>query len=332
MFVAQSALTIDREYVPGLGEEVFDTLTRKTYKGDGYTKVKNLVPLDGGTATVFPVAAEVEYNNSNSGLAADNVQAAIDETYQFAQSIDTELGAHLTDTTAHSADAIVYNPALAGEVIATNVQAALDQHFLDTTAHTAGHIPFVPTPTIPSNNVQAAIQAVDTEIQNILAGGIVEAVDISFNPTAPITATNVQAAVDQAASLANQAKTTADTANTNITAHMIDTLDAHTASAIKYVNSGVITDVFDVQAALDKLATMIGGGTSAKYSSPVGNGSAFFYVINHNLGTRNVLVQLYQNTGPYAQIECDIERTDNNNVTLRFATPPTTNQFNVVIG
>jgi hypothetical protein len=332
MLVAQSALTINLDYVPGLGEEVFDTQTRKTYKGDGYTKVRNLIPLDGGTATVFPIAAEVDYNNSNSGLAATNVQAAIDETYQFVQSVDTELGAHLLDTTAHSADAIVYNPVIAGEVLATNVQGALDQHFLDTTAHTAGHIPFVPTPTIPANNVQLAIQAVDQEIQNILAGGIVEAVDISYVPTAPITATNVQAALDQAATLAASAKTAADTANTNINAHILDISEAHTASAIKYLNSGIIPGVFDVQAALDLLAGMVASSTARKYATSVGNGSAFSFLINHQFGTRDVIVQVYSTTAPFEQAECDVEATDINNVTIRFATPPTTNQFRAVVG
>jgi hypothetical protein len=331
MLVAQSALTINLDYVPGLGEEVFDTQTRKTYKGDGYTKVRNLIPLDGGTATVFPIAAEVDYNNSNSGLAATNVQAAIDETYQFVQSVDTELGAHLLDTTAHTADAIVYNPAIAGEVLATNVQGALDQHFLDTTAHTAAHIPFVPTPTIPSNNVQTAIGTLDTQIQNILAGGVVEASDISFIPVAPITATNVQGALNQAAALANTANNSANTANTNINAHLVDPLEAHTASAIKYLNSGLIPSVFDVQAALDALATMISTSTAHKYAVSIGNGSAFFFLINHQLGTRDVIVQVYSTSAPYEQAECDVEATDLNNVTIRFATPPTTNQYRAVV-
>jgi hypothetical protein len=332
MLVSQSALTINREYVPGLGEEVFDTQTRRTYAGDGYTKVKDLVPIDAGTGSPIVIASEVEYDNAGSGLAATNVQAAIDETYQYVNAVDLELNAHVIDTTSHNAETIVYNPLVAGEVLAVNVQDALDQHFLDTTAHSATNIPFTPTPTIISNNVQAAIAEIDGEIQNILAGGIVEAQDVSFTPVGSITADDVQEAIDQAGTIATNASTAAGTANTNINAHLIDALEAHTASAIKYTNSGVIPDAFDVQDALDTLAAMIASAASPKFTANVGDGSAFFFVLTHNLGTRNVLVQLYANSGSFAQIECDIERTDNNNVTLRFSTPPTTNQYSVVIG
>ena len=57
-----------------------------------------------------------------------------------------------------------------------------------------------------------------------------------------------------------------------------------------------------------------------------GNGTNNSFTVNHNLGTRDVIVRVYQTSvGPdtqYADIEVDIVRTDTNNVTIGFASAP----------
>jgi len=68
-----------------------------------------------------------------------------------------------------------------------------------------------------------------------------------------------------------------------------------------------------------------------KYSASVGNGSLTSIALTHNLGTRDVTVHIYDNSSPYAQLEADVEHTDTNNVTVKFAVAPTTNQYRVVI-
>jgi hypothetical protein len=68
-----------------------------------------------------------------------------------------------------------------------------------------------------------------------------------------------------------------------------------------------------------------------KYSASVGNGSLTSIALTHNLGTRDVSVHIYDNASPYAQVEADVEHTDTNNVTVKFAVAPTTNQYRVVI-
>lgn len=68
-----------------------------------------------------------------------------------------------------------------------------------------------------------------------------------------------------------------------------------------------------------------------KFAANVGNGTLLDYVINHALNTRDVTVQVYTNSGTYATVECDVEMTDANNVTLRFTVAPTTNQYRVVV-
>jgi hypothetical protein len=68
-----------------------------------------------------------------------------------------------------------------------------------------------------------------------------------------------------------------------------------------------------------------------KYAVSVGDGTATAYTITHNLNTRDVVVSLYDNSSPYAELICDVEHTTVNTVTLRFSVAPTTNQYRVAV-
>jgi len=72
-------------------------------------------------------------------------------------------------------------------------------------------------------------------------------------------------------------------------------------------------------------------GFIRKYSADVGDGSNTSYTITHNLGSRDVLVQVYRNSGSYDEIVCDVQHTTTNTVTLVFLSAPTSNQFRVVV-
>jgi hypothetical protein len=76
--------------------------------------------------------------------------------------------------------------------------------------------------------------------------------------------------------------------------------------------------------------TANGYGTR-KLAFNVGNESATSYSLNHALATRDVTVHVYENASPYAQVEADVEHTDSNNLTVKFALAPTTDQYRVVI-
>ena len=68
-----------------------------------------------------------------------------------------------------------------------------------------------------------------------------------------------------------------------------------------------------------------------KLAFSIGNGSATSYTVNHALATRDVTVQIFDNASPYAQVEADVEHTDSNNLTIKFATAPTSDQYRVVV-
>lgn len=70
-------------------------------------------------------------------------------------------------------------------------------------------------------------------------------------------------------------------------------------------------------------------GTST-FAANIGNGSATSVAVTHNLGTRDVIVQIYDNSS-YDTVIADVVRTSTNVVTIGFAAAPTTNDIRVLI-
>jgi hypothetical protein len=71
-------------------------------------------------------AADIDYTNTTSGLAATDVQAAIDE-------VDGDLDAHIADATIHFTEASINH--LNIQNIGTNSHAQIDTHIADATLH-----------------------------------------------------------------------------------------------------------------------------------------------------------------------------------------------------
>jgi hypothetical protein len=68
-----------------------------------------------------------------------------------------------------------------------------------------------------------------------------------------------------------------------------------------------------------------------KYAANVGDGVATSYTITHNLNTRDVIVSVYDNSSPYAEVVCDVQHTSTTAITLLFSVAPTSNQYRVVV-
>jgi hypothetical protein len=67
-----------------------------------------------------------------------------------------------------------------------------------------------------------------------------------------------------------------------------------------------------------------------KKSFNVGDGTATSYALTHNLGTRDVIVAVYDTT-TFAVVECDITYTSTSTVTLGFGAAPASNAYRAVI-
>lgn len=68
-----------------------------------------------------------------------------------------------------------------------------------------------------------------------------------------------------------------------------------------------------------------------KYVANIGNGSASEYTISHNLGTRDVIVSIYQGGDPYEEYLFEVYRTNINQIKLVANRAIKQNEFRVVI-
>ncbi len=71
-------------------------------------------------------------------------------------------------------------------------------------------------------------------------------------------------------------------------------------------------------------------GSSHAYAQNIGNGSATSYTVTHNLGTRDVSVQCYDNSS-YDTVYVDVARTNTNSLTLTTTQPIASNDVRVLV-
>jgi hypothetical protein len=108
--------------------------------------------------------------------------------------------------------------------------------------------------------------------------------------------------------------------------------DATITAAVKLKSSNSYLSVtsglnVDITALESKLVT---DSFTKKVSANVGNASATSFAITHALGTRDVVVNVYD-TATYDTVEVDVVRTSTTVVTVSFATAPSTDAYRVVI-
>lgn len=88
--------------------------------------------------------------------------------------------------------------------------------------------------------------------------------------------------------------------------------------------SGLAIDISSLET---KLTT---DGYTKKASASVGNGVNTSFALTHNFGTRDVVVNIYDNA-TWETVEADVVRTDTNTVTVSFASAPSNNAYRVVV-
>lgn len=116
--------------------------------------------------------------------------------------------------------------------------------------------------------------------------------------------------------------------NTNVTG-------APSANAGLKVNRGTSSDVELLWNETDDQWTLTNDGTNyheitRKYKATLST-SATSYTVTHNLGTKDVVVQIYEVASPYAQIEADVEHTSTTAITIKFAVAPSAGEYRVVV-
>jgi len=116
--------------------------------------------------------------------------------------------------------------------------------------------------------------------------------------------------------------------NTNVTG-------APLADAGLKVNRGTSADVEILWNETADQWTLTNDGTNyheitRKYKTTL-NTSATSYIVDHNLGTKDVVVSIYEVASPFAEILTDVEHTSDTAVTLKFAVAPASGEYRVVV-
>ena len=78
----------------------------------------------------------------------------------------------------------------------------------------------------------------------------------------------------------------------------------------------------------DEVETCV--GSNITFATSIGDGTNTSYTVTHNLGTRDVIVQLYDNSS-YDTVRAEVVRTTTDAITVTFNTAPTTNDIRVLI-
>lgn len=68
-----------------------------------------------------------------------------------------------------------------------------------------------------------------------------------------------------------------------------------------------------------------------KYAVDVGDGASTSITVTHNLNTKDVVVELYDKSTPFARVRCEVDHATVNTVTLGFTVAPTSAQYRCVV-
>jgi hypothetical protein len=269
--------------------------------GDGLTLVGNVFNVGAGTG--ITVGADT-VSLTNTSLTVNGTSIA--------------LGASGTVTAAAGT--------LTGATLASGVTASSLTSF--------GASPTIATPTLTLSATTSTANgriAWDTAAKQIEIGdGTVLRTFTADNAAATLTNKTISGASNTLSNIANGSLTNSSvTVNgTSIALGASGTITAANPNALtlgtgltgtSYNGSAAVTAAIDTAVVVRKFGANVGDGTSTAIT------------ITHNLNTRDVQVTLYENSGTYAEVICDVEHTTVNTVTLRFSTAPTASQYRVTV-
>jgi hypothetical protein len=102
------------------------------------------------------------------------------------------------------------------------------------------------------------------------------------------------------------------------------------ADNVDIADTGELYTATDVEGALAEVKTQA-NALPQIYATDIGNGTDVALVVTHSLGTRDVIVQVRDNSSPYDYIGIESEATTTDTVTIRFTVAPTSNQYRCIV-
>jgi len=114
-----------------------------------------------------------------------------------------------------------------------------------------------------------------------------------------------------------------------------DFTGAPTVDAGIRVERGTSSDVEILWNESDDKWTLTNNGTNyhsiARKHSEILTLNSTTHPVNHNLGTKDVVVSIYEVATPYAEVLADVEHTSDLSVTIKFAVAPASGEYKVVV-
>ena len=103
-----------------------------------------------------------------------------------------------------------------------------------------------------------------------------------------------------------------------------------TGQYLKSAGAGVLPAYATIaQADISGLPAALTGKTGKYTIATIGGATS--QVVTHNLNTQAVVVSVYRTLTPWDEVDCDIEHTSVNTVTLRFAVAPAANEYSCTV-
>jgi hypothetical protein len=206
--------------------------------------------------------------------------------------------------------------------------------FYDASASSVGEASFTlgHATTLPGNNVtDFTLGRLVANITGNVTGNASTATALATARTISITGDATwtvtfdgSANVTSALTLANSGVTAGTYGSASSVAQVTFDAKGRATSASSVAIAITASQVTDFTAAVQAII----GGTGS--SANVGNGSSTIFDVVHNLGTRDVIVQVYDNA-TYETVYVDVARTNTNTIALTFATAPASNAYRVLI-
>ena len=106
------------------------------------------------------------------------------------------------------------------------------------------------------------------------------------------------------------------------------TVDSATTSQVGVVELATAAEAL-AGSATDKAVTP-SGLAARSYTESIGDGSTTSFTVTHGLGTRNVMVQMYD-ASSYETVYAEVSRTSTTELTVRFNTAPAANDITVLV-
>ena len=100
-------------------------------------------------------------------------------------------------------------------------------------------------------------------------------------------------------------------------------------STVSLVFNGTAWTIWGTEPFVD--FTGSGGLPGGVFADDIGDGAATSIVVNHNLGTKDVIVAVYDNNSPFREVIVDVDHTSTNDITLGFTVAPLLDEYRVVV-